>query len=148
MKMKKKLIAGLAVALVVVAAPIANAKATVTASPLKNISQMNATVTFKFAKMPTMNGLYIQECMAPATKGAMPTVCDSDQAAQAWVSANKADIAQGASSAAKPVVEHAVPYWAKGDCVHAACVFYITNDHNASADRSQDQVIPFTFAAK
>ena len=35
--MKKKLIAGLAVALVVVAAPIANAKATVTASPLKNI---------------------------------------------------------------------------------------------------------------
>jgi hypothetical protein len=146
--MKKKLIAGLAIALVVAAAPLANAKATVIASPLKNIAQKGGAVTFKFAKMPKMNGLYIQECMAPATKGAAPTVCNSDQTSQVWVSAVKADIAQGATSAAGKVVAHPVPYFTNGDCVHTTCVFYISNDHTAAADRSQDQVIPFTFSAK
>jgi len=146
--MNKKLIAALSVALVISAAPFANAKATVTASPLKNIAQKGGAVTFKFAKMPAKNGLYVQECMAPATKGAAPTVCDSDQATQLWVSANKTDIAQGATSAAGKVVEHPVPYFTNGDCVHTTCVFYISNDHTASMDRSQDQVIPFTFAAK
>ena len=91
--MKKKLIAAIAVALVVAAAPLANAKAVVTATPTKNVVQKGAVVTFKFAKLPAKNGVYIEECMAPATKGATPTVCDSDQSAQAWVSNVKADIA-------------------------------------------------------
>ena len=146
--MKKKMIAGLSIALVIAAAPLANAKATVTATPLKNIAQKGGVVTFKFAKMPAKNGLYIQECMAPTTKGAAPTVCDSDQTTQAWVSAAKADIAQGATSAAGKVLEHPVPYFTNADCVHTTWVFYISNDHTAAADRSQDQVIPVTFAAK
>ena len=146
--MKKKAIAGLVVTLLVASAPFANAKALVTATPTKKLAQTGAVVTFKFSKMPTKNGLYIQECMAPATKGAAPTVCNSDQSAQAWVSAVKADIAQGATSAAGKVTMKPVPYFSHGDCVHTTCVFYILNDHNASSDRSQDQVIPFTFAAK
>jgi len=146
--MRKKFIALAAVALVVVAAPLANAKATVTATPIKNLPQKGAVVTFKFAKMPAKNGLYIEECMAPATKGTTPTVCDSDQSAQAWVSSVKADLMQGATSAKGKVTFKPVPYFAKGDCVHTTCVFFITNDHNAAGDKSQDQTIPFTFASK
>jgi len=146
--MRKKLIAAAAVALVVVAAPLANAKAIVTVTPSKNLPQKGAVVTFKFAKMPAKNGLYIEECMAPATKGATPTVCDSDQSAQAWVSNVKADIAQGATSGKGKVKFKPVPYFTNGDCVHTTCVFFITNDHNAAGDKSQDQTIPFTFSAK
>jgi len=146
--MKKKLIAAIAVALVVVAAPLANAKATVTATPTKNLSQKAAVVNFKFAKLPAKNGLYVEECMAPSVKGATPTVCDSDQSAQAWVSNVKADIAQGATSGKGVVKLKPVPYFTNGDCVHTTCVFFITNDHNAAGDKSQDQTIPFTFSAK
>jgi hypothetical protein len=146
--MKKKFIAGLAIALVVAAAPLANAKAVVTASPTKNLAQKGAVVSFKFAKLPAKNGVYIEECMAPATKGATPTVCDSDQSAQAWVSNVKADLAQGATSGKGKVKFKPVPYFTNGDCVHTTCVFFITNDHNAAGDKSQNQTIPFTFSAK
>ena len=146
--MNKKIIASLAVALVVVAAPMANAKAKVTASPTKNLSQKAAVVTFKFSGLPAKNGVYIEECMAPATKGAAPTVCDSDQSVQAWVSNVKADIAQGATSGAGKIKFKPVPYFTNGDCVHTTCVFFITNDHNAAGDKSQNQTIPFTFSNK
>lgn len=146
--MQKKLIATIAVALVVMAAPLANAKAMVNASPTKNLLQKGAAVTFKFSKLPAKNGLYIEECMAPSTKGATPTVCDSDQSVQAWVSNVKADLAQGATSAKGKITFKPVPYFTNGDCVHTTCVFFITNDHNAAGDKSQDQTIPFTFSAK
>jgi hypothetical protein len=146
--MNKKLIAALAVVLVVAAAPLASAKAKVTATPTKNLSQKAAVVTFKFSGLPAKNGVYVEECMAPATKGAAPTVCDSDQTAQAWVSNVKADIAQGATPGTGKVKFKPVPYFTNGDCVHTTCVFFITNDHNAAGDKSQDQTIPFTFSKK
>ncbi len=146
--MKKKLIAALAVGLVIASAPLATAKAVVTATPTKNLPQKGAVVIFKFAKLPAKNGVYVEECMAPATKGAAPTVCDSDQSAQAWVSNVKADLAQGATSGKGKVKFKPVPYFSNGDCVHTTCVFFITNDHNAAGDKSQNQTIPFTFSAK
>jgi len=146
--MKKKFIAVLAVVLVVAAAPLASAKIMVTATPTKNLSQKGAVVSFKFTKLPAKNGIYLEECMAPAKKGAAPTVCDSDQTAQAWVSNVKADLAQGATSGAGKIKFKPVPYFAKGDCIHTTCVFFITNDHNAAGDKSQNQTIPFTFSAK
>ena len=146
--MNKKVITALAMGLVIFSAPFAQAKAVVTATPIKNLPQKGAVVSFKLSKLPAKNGVYIQECMAPTTKGAAPTVCDSDQTAQAWVSSVKADIAQGATSAAGKITMKPVPYFSKGDCVHTTCVFFITNDHNAAGDKSQDQTIPFTFSAK
>ena len=146
--MKKKLIAAIAVTLVVAAAPLANAKATVIATPTAKLSQKHGVVTFRFANLPAKNGVYIEECMAPATAGAKPTVCDPDQSAQAWVSNVKADIAQGATSGKGRIKFKPALYFKGGDCVHTTCVFFITNDHNAAGDASQDQTIPFTFAAK
>lgn len=146
--MKKRAIAALAVGLIIAGAPLANAKAVVTATPVKNLPQKGAVVTFKFSKLPAKNGVYIEECMAPATKGGVPTVCDSDQTVQAWVSTVKADLAQGATSGAGKIKFKPVPYFTNGDCVHTTCVFFITNDHNAAGDASQNQTIPFTFSNK
>ena len=146
--MKKKIIAVLAIGLVIATTPLANAKAVVSATPTKNLNQKGAIVIFKFAKLPVRNGVYIEECMAPAIKGAAPTVCDSDQTAQAWVSNVKADLAQGATSGAGKIKFKPVPYFTHGDCVHTTCVFFITNDHNAAGDKSQNQTIPFTYSAK
>jgi len=146
--MKKKFIAVLAVVLVVAAAPLASAKATVTVTPTKNLSQKGAVVSFKFTKLPAKNGIYIEECMAPATAGARPTVCNPDQSAQAWVSTVKADLTQGATSGKGRIKFKPSLYFKNGDCLHTTCVFFITNDHNAAGDKSQDQAIPFTFAKK
>ena len=146
--MKKKVIAVLAIGLVIATTPLANAKAVVSVTPTKNLHQKGAVVTFKFTKLPAKNGVYIEECMAPVTKGGKPTVCDSDQTAQAWVSNVKADLAQGATSGAGKIKFKPVPYFTNGDCVHTTCVFFITNDHNAAGDKSQNQTIPFTFSAK
>jgi hypothetical protein len=146
--MKKKLIAAIAVSLVLASAPLASAKATVVASPTSNLSQKHGVVTFRFTNLPAKNGVYIEECMAPATAGEKPTVCNSDQTAQAWVSNVKADIAQGATSGKGRIKFKPATYFKGGDCVHTTCVFFITNDHNAAGDKSQDQTIPFTFSAK
>jgi len=146
--MNKKVIATAAVLFAIATAPFAQAKATVTVTPSKNLPQHGAVVTFKFAKLPTKNGVYIEECMAPAKAGAVPTACDSDQTAQAWVSNVKADLAQGATSGMGAVKFKPVPYFKGGDCVHTTCVFFITNDHNAAGDASQNQTIPFTFSNK
>jgi len=146
--MKKKFIAALAVVLVVAAAPLANAKATVIATPTDHISQKHGVVAFRFSNLPVKNGVYIEECMAPATAGAKPTVCNPDQSAQAWVSTVKTDLAQGATSGKGRIKFKPSLYFKNGDCLHTTCVFFITNDHNAAGDKSQDQTIPFTFAAK
>ena len=53
-----------------------------------------------------------------------------------------------ATSGAGKVKFKPVPYFTNGDCVHTTCVFFITNDHNAAGDKSQDQTIPFTFSNK
>ncbi len=145
---KKKLISALAITLVLAAAPIANAKAMVNVTPSKNLPQKGAVVTFKFSKLPAKNGVYIEECMAPRKKGWIPTVCDSSQSAQAWVSNVKADVAQGATKGTGKIKFKPVPYFTNGDCVHTTCVFFITNDHNAAGDKSQNQTIPFTFKTK
>ena len=37
-------------------------------------------------------------------------------------------------------------YFENGDCIHTKCIFYVTNDHNASTDQSEDQAITFKFS--
>jgi len=37
-------------------------------------------------------------------------------------------------------------YFDKGDCIHTKCILFVSNDHNASADRSEDQAITFKFS--
>ncbi len=148
-KIKKySLVVGLVLTANLIATSNSHASLKVTASPTKNLPQKGAVVKFKFSTMPKTHGVYVVECMAPKTANAIPTVCDTNQAASAWASNLKSDISQGASNAAMEVLVKPEPYWSKGDCVHAKCVFLVLSDHNATTDNSVDTVISFTFASK
>jgi hypothetical protein len=83
--------------------------------------------------------------MAPKVKGEAPTACNPSKASKLWVSALDADQKMGAKSPAGKLTIKVDKYFKDGDCVHTKCVIYVTNDHNASADRSEDQLIPFKF---
>lgn len=142
--MKKKVIAVLVLTSLALGVQPALAATKVSVVKRWNIPQDNPVVTFKVKGLPKTHGIYITQCMAPE-KGKRPTKCDPSQATKLWISNVKADQAMGAKSGGSKLTMSVDPYFANGDCIHTECVFFVTNDHNASADRSEDQLIPFSF---
>ena len=141
----KKVIAVLSVALMAISATGASAVTKVTISPQIKVSKKNPVITIKMTGLPTTNGLYVSQCMAPKVKGEAPTACNPSKASKLWVSALEADQQMGAKAPTGKLTIKVDKYFKDGDCVHTKCVIYVTNDHNASEDRSEDQLIPFKF---
>ena len=141
----KKVIAVLSVALMAISATGASAVTKVTISPQNKVSKKNPVITIKMTGLPTTNGLYVSQCMAPKVKGEVPTACNPSKASKLWVSAREADQQMGAKAPTGKLTIKVDKYFKDGDCVHTKCVIYVTNDHNASEDRSEDQLIPFKF---
>lgn len=141
----KKVIAVLSVALMAISATGASAVTKVTISPQNKVSKKNPVITIKMTGLPTTNGLYVSQCMAPKVKGEAPSACNPSKASKLWVSALEADQQMGAKAPTGKLTIKVDKYFKDGDCVHTKCVIYVTNDHNASEDRSEDQLIPFKF---
>ena len=141
----KKLIAVLSVALIAVSTTGASAATKVSISPQNKVSKKNPVITIKMTGLPTTNGLYVSQCMAPKVKGEGPTACNPSKASKLWVSALEADQQMGAKNPSGKLTIKVDKYFKDGDCVHTKCIIYVTNDHNASEDRSEDQFIPFKF---
>jgi hypothetical protein len=141
--MKKIIIA--AVALGLVFSPSANAATKVTLTPQFKVSHKSSYISLKFANLPKDHGIYVQQCMKPKLNQA-PDRCNPAETSKLWVSSVRADIQQGAKDGTKAVKMHVDAYFKKGDCIHTTCVLAFTNDHMASSDRSEDQVIPFKFS--
>jgi hypothetical protein len=144
-KKLKKLVAIMAVALLAISTTGASAATKVTITPQNKVSKKNPVITVKLSGMPTTHGLYLSQCMAPKVKGEAPTACNPAKASKLWVSAVEADQKMGALAPTGKVTIKVDKYFKGGDCVHTKCVIYVTNDHNASSDRSEDQFIPFKF---
>lgn len=123
----------------------ANAATKVTLSPQYKVSHKSSYITLTFKNLPANHGIYVQQCMAPKI-GQAPTNCNPAESSKLWVSTVPADIQQGAKDGSKKVKMHVDAYFKKGDCIHTTCVLAFTNDHMASSDRSEDQVIPFKFS--
>lgn len=141
----KKLIAVFSIAFLALSATGASAATKVTISPQNKVSKKNPVITIKMAGLPATNGLYVSQCMAPKVKGEAPTACNPSKASKLWVSALEADQQMGAKAPTGKLTIKVDKYFKDGDCVHTKCVIYVTNDHNASEDRSEDQLIPFKF---
>jgi len=141
--MKKIIIAAMALGLVF--SPSANAATKVTLNPQFKVSHKSSYITLKFANLPKDHGIYVQQCMKPKLNQA-PSNCNPAETSKLWVSSVPADIQQGAKDGTKAVKLHVDAYFKKGDCIHTTCVLAFTNDHMASSDRSEDQVIPFKFS--
>lgn len=141
----KKVVAVLSIALLAFSTTGAQAVSKVTISPQNKVSKKNPVITIKVNGLPTKNGIYISQCMSPKVTGEAPTACNPSQASKLWVSAVGADQKMGAKAPTGRLTIKVDKYFKDGDCVHTKCVIFVTNDHNASSDRSEDQLIPFKF---
>ena len=141
----KKLVAALSIAFIAISATGASAATKVTITPQNKVSKKNPVITIKMSGLPAANGLYLSQCMAPKVKGESPTACNPSKASKLWVSALEADQQMGAKAPTSKLTMKLDKYFKDGDCVHTKCVIYVTNDHNASSDRSEVQLIPFKF---
>jgi hypothetical protein len=141
----KKIIAAMAIASLAIGVPSAQAATKVTLTPQFKVSHTRPVIVMKFSGLPKDHGIYVQQCMAPKPNQA-PTNCNPAESAKMWISNVKADQAQGAHTGNGKVSIHVDAYFKKGDCIHTTCVLFFTNDHTASADRSEDQAIPFKFS--
>jgi len=123
---------------------VAATKVTVVNS--KKISTKNGLVTLKVSNLPLKNGIYVSQCMAKKEGDTAPAACNPAEKSKLWISDLPADIKMGAKSSKGSLMLKVDKYFTKGDCIHTKCVLYITNDHNAPTDRSEDQAIPFKFS--
>ena len=141
----KKFVAILSIAFLAVSSTGASAVTNVTISPQNKVSKKNPVITVKVSGLPASNGIYLSQCMAPKVKGDAPTACNPSKASKLWISAVAADQQMGAKSPKAKLTMKLDKYFKDGDCVHTKCVIYVTADHNASDDRTEDQFIPFKF---
>lgn len=144
-KTLKKFVTILTIGLMALSATGASAATKITLTPQNKVSKKNPVITVKLAGLPSTHGLYLSQCMAPKVKGEAPTACNPAQASKLWVSAVEADQKMGALAPTGKITLKVDKYFKDGDCVHTKCIIYVTNDHNAAGDRSEDQFIPFKF---
>ena len=124
----------------------ADAASEVTIVNSKKISTKNGLVTIKVSALPKNNGIYISQCMAIKEGEIKPPACNPAATSKLWISDVPADIKMGAKSSKSKLTLKVDKYFENGDCIHTKCIFYVTNDHNAADDRSEDQAIKFKFS--
>ena len=126
---------------------------TLTASAARNLSS-DQKLTIAGQGFDATKGIYVALCAVPAAGGA-PGSCQSGSAGtSAWISSNPpefgkdqaapyaGDGAFNVSLTVRPVID------SSHDCRVIACALTTRNDDTHSNDRSQDLLLPVTFAAK
>ena len=141
----KKLLAVIFTASLVVTAQPAEAVTKVRVLNADKVSTKNGLVTIGLSGLPKNNGIYISQCMGIEKGKTEPTACNTAEYAKLWVSNVPADIKMGATPGTSKVTLKVDKYFKGGDCIHTKCIIFITNDHNASADKSENQAFGFKF---
>ena len=141
-----KKVFAIAAIFLMVSSQSAQAATKVTVTNLKNISTKDGIVTIKVSNLPKTNGIYISQCMAIKKGETAPTACNPAEGSKLWISNVPADIEMGAKPGKGILRLKVDKYFENGDCIHTKCVLFVTNDHNASSDRSEDQAIQFKFS--
>lgn len=136
----------ISIALIISGTQTAQAVTNVIIVNKNKISSKNGLVTFKVKNLPKTNGIYISQCMAIKQGEVAPSACNSAMSAKLWISDVPADIKMGAKSSKSKLTLKVDKYFDNGDCVHTKCILFVSNDHNASSDQSENQAIPFKFS--
>ena len=145
-RIKMKKVLAITAVLLFIGSQSAEAATKVTIVNSKKISTKNGLVTIKVSKLPAKNGIYISQCMAIKEGETKPAACNPAATSKLWISDVPADIKMGAKSSKSKLTLKVDKYFENGDCIHTKCVFLVTNDHNATDDRSEDQAIQFKFS--
>ncbi len=141
----KKIFAGIVIATLLASAPGATAATKVKISPQFKVSKKNPVISIKVSGLPTDHGIYISQCMAPSKKAGATLACNPAEYSKLWISNVEADQQMGAKPGNSKLTLKVDKYFKDGDCIHTTCVLYVTNDHTAATDRSEDQAIKFKF---
>jgi hypothetical protein len=120
------------------------AKTRVDGGPLSNLDPAGARIHLALSTFPTTPtgvGLYVLQCLNGVTAGKTRDFCDTDR--QLWISTSP-----GASFAPTADIVLAVTGTVQGTtCGTDKCSIFLTFDHTNAADRSEDQLVPISFAA-
>jgi hypothetical protein len=95
-----------------------------------------------FGNFPTTGGVYVLECLNSVVAGQTGTQCDTTN--QIWVSNSTGATFKPVGQDIVLVVVGAV---AGTTCGSDKCSIFVTRDHEAPTDRSEDQLIPISFLA-
>jgi len=130
---------------VVVLSPTnAFAKTIVNGGPLTNLNPAGSQIHLTLSGFPTSpagSGLYILQCLNGVSAGNTKDFCDTGR--QLWISNSR-----GASFTPTDHIALSVTGSVAGtECGVNKCSIFIRFDHTNSGDRSEDQLIPISFAA-
>ena len=110
--------------------------------PLTNLDSQGATINIQLSAVPAKAGLYIQQCVQAAA-GVRPEICN--KAVELWISTMRgASFAPTAAIVFKPTGSF-VSGSTTVDCTVSKCGAFLSFDHTAREDLSEDQFIPLTF---
>lgn len=137
----RRVVISLALGATLMAPTSAFAATTVQGGPLANLNPAGDTIHMALGNFPTKAGLYILQCLKTVVAGATKDACDTTN--QLWVSTDP-------NAPTKPTGDVALKVTgtvAGTACGTDKCVIFLTYDHTNSTDRSEDQLIPISFAA-
>jgi hypothetical protein len=143
--MKKVLASLFTVALVLSAQP-AEAATKVRVLNADKVSTKNGLISIGVSNLPKTHGIYISQCMGIEEGKTEPSACNPAKYSKLWISALAADQKVGALPGKGKLTLKVDKYFKAGDCIHTKCVIWVSSDHNALDDKSENQAIPFKFA--
>ncbi len=120
------------------------AKTRVEGGPLTNLNPAGANIHLALSTFPTTPagvGLYILQCLNGVSAGKTKDFCDTSR--QLWISTSPGASFTPTSDIILPVTGNV----AGTDCGVDKCSIFVTFDHTNAADRSEDQLIPISFAS-
>lgn len=132
----------IAVGALLLAPTNAFAKAQLQGGPLTNLNPSGDKIHMGFANFPATGGVYVLECLNTVVAGQTATQCDTTN--QIWVSNST-----GATfkPAGQDIVLTVVGSVAGTTCGTDKCSIFVTRDHEAPTDRTEDQLIAISFTA-
>jgi hypothetical protein len=137
----RQIVISLALGAALIAPTSAFAATTVQGGPLTSLNPAGDTIHMALSNFPTKAGLYILQCLNTVKAGATKDACDTTN--QLWVSTDP-------NAPTKPTGDVALKVTgtvAGTECGTNKCVIFLTFDHTNAADRTEDQLIPISFAA-
>ena len=142
LRMFSRILVPIAIGALLLAPTNAFAKAQLQGGPLTNLNPAGDKIHMGFANFPTTGGVYVLECLNSVVAGQTSTLCNA--ASQIWVS-------NSTGATFKPVgqdiVLPVVGAIAGTTCGVDKCSIFVTRDHEAPTDRSEDQLIAISFTA-
>lgn len=122
-----------------------------TLSHSNNLNRAGETLTVNINGLPDEQGLYILECVVPASADARPNVCVGQQST-IWTSKSAVMLGYGATAFTGSVSIPVTRTFTAANstfvnCDEVSCGVFVRKDHTAPTDRSADTFLPISFAS-